>query len=82
MNRWTPDEVRQLHTFHAAGLRAAVVAKRLGRTVYAVREKARALGLRWGSARRVAQAGTLADEIAQAKREAPSAPLFRPGDRV
>lgn len=82
MNRWTPDEVRSLVAYHAAGLRAAVIGKRLGRTVYGIREKARALGLRWGSARRIAHAGTLADEIEAARREAATAPLFRPGDRV
>lgn len=82
MNRWTPDEVAMLVAFHAAGLRASVVAHRLGRTVYAVREKARSLQLRWGSARRIAQAGTLQEEIEAARAEMPSSPLYRPGSRI
>lgn len=80
--RWTPDEVRLLAEAHAAGLRAHIVAHRLGRTVTATREKARLLGLHWGRARRLPPAGTLADEIEAARRERATAPLFRPGDRL
>jgi hypothetical protein len=81
--RWTADEVAALRQYHAAGVLAVVAAKRLGRSVYSVREKARMLGLPWKARlQRAAQAGTLADEIAAARREAPTAPLFRPGDRL
>jgi hypothetical protein len=81
--RWTEDEVLLLRQYHAAGVLAVVAAKRLRRSVYSVREKARLLGLPWKARlQRLAQAGTLADEIAAARREAPTAPLYRPGDRL
>jgi hypothetical protein len=81
--RWTAAEVARLREYHAAGVLAVVAAKRLGRSVYSVREKARLLGLPWKARlQRLAQAGSLAQEIAAAKREAPTAPLYRPGDRL
>ncbi len=82
MNRWTPDEVRLLTEGHAAGLRAHIVAHRVGRTVTAIREKARLMGLHWGRARRLPPAGSLQEEIEAARRERATAPLYRPGDRV
>lgn len=83
MTRWTDAEVLRLTELHADGLRVTAIARRLGRTVYGVREKARMLGLTWRTrAQRAAHAGTLAAEIEAAKRERATAPLYRPGDRV
>ena len=78
---WSEADVRLLREHHAAGLRAGVVAKRLERSVTAIREKARSLGLRWRPPR-LPHAGTLADEIEAARRERATAPLFRPGSRL
>jgi hypothetical protein len=81
--QWTPDELRLLVRHHGAGWSITGVACALGRSNEAVTTKARQMRLLWrGREQRLARAGTLADEIEAAKREMPTSPLFRPGDRV
>jgi hypothetical protein len=80
---WTPDELRLLAEYHRQGLPIAAVTAATGRSAEAVSTKAKAMHLRWrGRAERLARAGTLENEIEAAKREAATAPLFRPGDRI
>jgi hypothetical protein len=80
---WTPDELRLLAEYHRQGLPIAAVTAATGRSAEAVAAKAKAMHLPWrGREERLARAGTLANEIAEARREMASAPLFRPGDRL
>lgn len=84
MTRWTEAERRVLLDLFHAGASAAAIADRLGRTVGSVMGEVWEQGLRWRDRPRAPRPvpGSLADEIEAAKREAASAPLFRPGDRV
>jgi len=78
---WTTDELGRLRKWHADGVTYRVIAQRLGRLETVVGAKARELGLTRQPTQKRATT-LLADEIAAARREAPTAPLFRPGDRL
>lgn len=81
--RWTPADDARLREMHAKGWSVPHVMSVLGRTRNAVYTRAHNMGLGlWTRAVRLPPAGSLAQEIEAAKREAPTAPLYRPGDRL
>jgi hypothetical protein len=80
--RWTADEDRLLREYAEAGWSMITAMRQLGRSYYAVKGRSWNMGLHWGRHQPLPPAGSLRAEIDAAKREAPTAPLFRPGDRV
>jgi len=81
--RWTDDDDRRLRQMHAAGWSMERVMQALGRTRAAVYTRSCNLGLgRWGRTVRLPPAGSLAEEIAQARKEMSTSPLYRPGNRL
>jgi hypothetical protein len=82
--RWTDAERGVLRDEFLMDTPAQMIADRLGRSVGAVKNEAWAQGLRWRDRPRPLRPfpASLREEIEAARREAPTAPLFRPGDRL
>lgn len=75
---WTEPEVRMLRDLHRSHS-ARQIGVLLGRSKASVQNKIMALGLRQTTVE--ANTPTLAEEIALAKAEAATSPLYRPGGR-
>jgi hypothetical protein len=84
MTRWTEAERRVLRQEFLMDTPVQMIADRLGRTLGAVKNEAWAQGLRWSNRPRPLRPfpASLREEIEAARREAATAPLYRPGDRV
>jgi hypothetical protein len=82
--RWTEAERLVLRQEFLMDTPAQMIADRLGRSLGAMKNEARAQGLRWSNRPRPLRPfpTSLREEIEAARREAASAPLFRPGDRI
>lgn len=81
MKRWTEEEVRIASTLRRSGTPVKAIAQRLNRTPGSVAMKLSELGITVrGPLEKAGAWATLAEEIALAKAEWATAPLYRPRD--
>lgn len=78
MKAWSEDEIRVASSLRRSGARVKTIARRLNRQTAGVAKKLLSLGVKKG--RPPGISGPLAEEIAAAKAEWSTAPLYRPGN--